>query len=163
MRKLLTASLLALFTLVLPAAVAPISSAVSASEQASAPVIAGDLTITAYRAKAMLPGQPTGGAFLTIANNGSSADRLLSVTSPSAGMVEIHTMEVVNNVMTMRPVNGGLEIPAGATVELKPGGTHLMFMQVKEPFKKGGEVPVTLEFEKAGKVEIVFPVVGLGG
>jgi hypothetical protein len=162
MRKLLTATL-AIIILVSPAAVAPISSAASAAEQASAPVVAGDLTITAYRAKAMLPSQPTGGAFLTIANKGSSADRLLSVTSPSAGMVEIHTMEVVNNVMTMRPVKGGLEIPAGATVELKPGGTHLMFMQVKEPFKKGSEVPVTLEFEKAGKVEIALPVVGLGG
>jgi copper(I)-binding protein len=162
MRKLLIATL-AIIALVSPAAIAPMSSTVSAAEQVSAPVISGDLTITAYRAKAMLPGQPTGGGFLTIANKGSSADRLLSVSSPSAGMVEIHTMEVTNDVMTMRPVEGGLEIPAGKTVELKPGGTHLMFMQVKEPFKKGGEVPVTLEFEKAGKVEIVFPVVGLGG
>jgi copper(I)-binding protein len=162
MRKLLIA-MLAIIALVSPAAIAQISSAASAAEQAPAPVVAGDLTITAYRAKAMLPGQPTGGAFLTIANKGSVADRLLSITSPSAGMVEVHTMEVVNDVMTMRPLEDGLEIAPGATVELKPGGTHLMFMQVKEPFKKGGEVPVTLEFEKAGKVEIDFPVVGLGG
>ena len=67
-------------------------------------------------------------------------------------------MEMVNDVMTMRPVEGGLEIPAGATVELKPGGTHLMFMMVTEPFKEGGEVPVTLEFEKAGKVDLELPV-----
>lgn len=129
----------------------------------AAAVVAGDLEITAYRVKAMLPNQPTGGGFLTITNKGQAADRLISATSPAAGTVEIHTMEVVNDVMTMRPVEGGLEIPAGATVELKPGGFHLMFMMVGEPFKEGGAVPVTLEFEKAGKVELTLPVVGLGG
>ncbi len=158
MRKLLLAALLAFAP---PAAV--VAPAASLAAEASAPVAAGELEITAYRAKAMLPGQPTGGGFLTIANKGQAADRLLSVTSPAARMVEIHTMEVVNDVMTMRPVEGGLEIPAGATVELKPGGLHLMFMMVAEPFKEGGAVPLTLEFEKAGKVELTLPVVGLGG
>jgi len=61
-------------------------------------------------------------------------------------------------VMVMRPVDGGVEIPAGQTVELKPGGLHLMFMQVTEPFKEGQSLPVTLEFEKAGKVELTLPV-----
>lgn len=158
MRKLLVAAMLAFALPVVTAA-----PAVSLAAEASAPVSAGDLEITAYRAKAMLPGQPTGGGFLTIANKGQAADRLLSVASPAAGMVEIHTMEVVNDVMTMRPVEGGLEIPAGATVELKPGGQHLMFMHVAEPFKQGGSVPITLEFEEAGKVELTLPVVGLGG
>jgi periplasmic copper chaperone A len=128
-----------------------------------APVVAGDLEISAYRAKAMLPGQPVGGGYLTIANKGTAPDRLIAVTSPNAHMVEIHEMKTVDDVMTMRPVEGGIEIPAGATVELKPGGTHLMFMMVTEPFKEGGEVPITLEFEKAGKIEIKLPVVGLGG
>ena len=125
--------------------------------------MAGDLEISAYRAKAMLPGQPVGGGYLVDRQQGRGADRLIAVTSPSAGKVEIHVMEMVNDVMTMRPVEGGLEIPAGATVELKPGGTHLMFMAVTEPFKEGGEVPVTLEFEKAGKVDLKLPVTGLGG
>lgn len=162
MRRLLIASMLAAATLppVLPGA---LSSAVLADEQATKPVTVGDLTITAYRVKQMLPGQPTGGGFLTIANAGAAADKLLAVNSPNAGMVEIHTMEVVNDVMTMRPVEGGVEIPAGGKVELKPGGMHLMFMGVAEPFKQGGAVPVTLEFEKSGKIEIEFPVVGLGG
>ena len=102
----------------------------SRPRRSRAPVMAGDLEISAYRAKAMLPGQPVGGGYLSIANKGTAADRLVAATSPSAGMVEIHTMEIVNDVMTMRPVEGGLEIPAGATVELKPGGTHLMFMAV---------------------------------
>ena len=136
------------------------SVAVSVAAEMPAPVVAGDLEISAYRAKAMLPGQPVGGGYLTIANKGAAPDRLIAVTSPSAGMVEIHVMEMVNDVMTMRPVDGGLEIPAGATVELKPGGTHLMFMMVTEPFKEGGEVPVTLEFEKAGKVELIDSLAG---
>jgi periplasmic copper chaperone A len=126
-------------------------------------VTAGDLEISAYWAKAMLPSQPVGAGYLSIANKGGAADRLLSVSSPASGKVEIHIMEVVNDVMTMRPVDGGLEIPAGATVELKPGGMHLMFMEVKEPFRDGATVPVTLEFEKAGKVEVALPVRKAGG
>ncbi len=161
MRKLILV-LAASLTALSPGAPAIVPSVVYA-EEAAQPVEAGDLTISAYRTKAMLPGQPAGGGFLTITNKGASADRLLSASSPNAGMVEIHTMEVVNDVMTMRPVEGGLEIPVGATVELKPGGMHLMFMAVTEPFKQGGQVPLTLEFERAGKVEITLPVVGLGG
>jgi len=69
----------------------------------------------------------------------------------------------VNDVMTMRPVEGGLEIPAGATVELKPGCFHVMFLQVSEPFREGATVPVTLVFEKAGRVEVPFPVRAASG
>ena len=160
MRKLLFS--IACLLLAVPAGASLIASSIAAEMQ-SAPVMAGDIEISAYRAKAMLPGQPAGGGYLSIANKGSVPDRLIAVTSPSAGKVEIHVMEMANDVMTMRPVEGGLEIPAGATVELKPGGTHLMFMAVPEPFKEGGEVPVTLEFEKAGKVDLKLPVTGLGG
>jgi copper(I)-binding protein len=122
-------------------------------------VTAGSLEISGYWAKAMLPGQPTGGGYLTIANKGKEPDRLLSVSSAAAGMVEIHTMEIVNDVMNMRPLPGPLEIAAGATVEINQGGgMHLMFMSVKEPFTAGTTVPLTLEFEKAGKVELALPV-----
>jgi uncharacterized protein YcnI/copper(I)-binding protein len=120
-------------------------------------VTAGDLTITGAWARAMLPGQPAGGGYMTITNKGQTADRLVSASSPSAGKVEIHNMEVVDNVMVMRPVQG-LEIPAGGTVELKSGGLHMMFTAVKELFKEGGSVPITLEFEKAGKVEVTLPI-----
>lgn len=118
----------------------------------------GDLELTGAWARAMLPGQPAGGGYLVIANKGDEADRLVAASSPAAGKVEIHTMAVIDNVMTMRPVEGGLEIPAGGIVELKPGGFHIMFMQVPQPFAAGGEVSVTLEFEKAGKIELVMPV-----
>jgi copper(I)-binding protein len=118
----------------------------------------GDLEITAAWARAMLPGQPAGGGYFSVTNTGAEADRLVAASSPTSGKVEIHEMKVENDVMTMRPVEGGLEIAPGATVELKPGGFHLMFMQVAEPFQEGATVPVTLEFEKAGMVDLDFPV-----
>ena len=118
----------------------------------------GNLEISHAWARAMLPNQPAGGGYMVIANQGQEADRLMSASSPAAARVEIHTMEVINDVMTMRPVDGGLEIPAASTVELKPGGLHVMFMGVETPFKDGDTVPVTLTFEKAGSVEVNFPV-----
>jgi copper(I)-binding protein len=127
-------------------------------EKVGGAVTAGDLEIGSIWTRAMLPGQPVGGGYFTITNNGKSADRLVSISSPDAGRAEIHSMVMKDNVMVMRPVEGGLEIPPGATVELKPGHFHLMFMDVKRPFQKGDTVPVTLEFEKAGKVEIEMPV-----
>jgi hypothetical protein len=129
----------------------------------AAPVKVGDLEITGAWARAMLPGQPTGGAYLTIANTGKAADKLIGVSSPNAAKVEVHTMSMKDNVMVMRPVEGGLEIPADETVELKPGGFHVMFMGVKEAFKEGASVPVTLQFEHAGKVELKLPVKSAAG
>jgi copper(I)-binding protein len=122
------------------------------------PVTVGNIEVSAGWVRAMLPGQPTGGGYLTIANKGGEDDRLVAATSPLAARVEIHTMEVVNDVMVMRQVEGGLEIPAGAAVELKPGGLHLMFLSVPTPFKDGSSVPLSLEFEKAGKVDVALPV-----
>jgi copper(I)-binding protein len=127
------------------------------------PVVAGDLEISAGWARAMLPGQPTGGGYLTIANKGGEDDRLVAATSPTADKVEIHSMEIVNDVMVMRAVVGGVAIPAGAAVELRPGGLHLMFFKVSEAFKDGDSVAITLEFEKAGKVEVALPVRKSGG
>jgi copper(I)-binding protein len=129
-----------------------------AGAEEAAPVTVGNIEISSAWARAMLPGQPAGGGFLTITNKGGEADRLVGVSSAAAGKVEVHSMEIVNDVMTMRPVEGGLEIPAGATVALKPGGLHLMFMKVSEPFRDGGAVPVSLEFEKAGKIDLSLAV-----
>jgi copper(I)-binding protein len=121
-------------------------------------VTAGDLEISGVWTRAMLPGQPVGGGYFTVTNKGKSADRLLSVSTPEAGRAEIHSMSMKDNVMVMRPVEGGLEIPAGGTLQLEPGHFHLMFMDVKKPFREGDTVPVTLEFQHAGKVEITMPV-----
>ncbi|MBP1851090.1 DUF1775 domain-containing protein [Rhizobium halophytocola] len=123
----------------------------------------GDLTITGAYVRAMLPGQPVGGGFLTIANAGATDDRLVSVASPDAGMVETHDMAMNNGVMTMRKLKDGIAVAAGETVSLSPGGMHLMFMQVKTPFREGGSVAVTLTFEKAGAVTLDLPIVSARG
>jgi periplasmic copper chaperone A len=118
----------------------------------------GALKITGAWAKAMLPGQPVGGGYLTVENTGSEPDRLISVTSDASPDVEIHEMKMEGDVMKMRKLADGLDIPAGGKVELKPGGYHLMFMAVPAPFKQGGMVKVTLKFEKAGDLEVTLPV-----
>lgn len=118
----------------------------------------GDLELDGAYARAMLPGQPVGGGFVTIKNNGSEDDRLVSASSPAAGAVELHEMAMEGEVMKMRKLEDGIPVPAGETVELKAGGLHLMFMQVATPFAEGDTVPVTLTFEKAGQVEVTLPV-----
>ncbi|TBW37411.1 copper chaperone PCu(A)C [Siculibacillus lacustris] len=105
---------------------------------------------------------PAGGGFLTVTNTGTTADRLVSVTSAVADKVEIHESAVVDGVMRMRPLERGLEIPAGAKVELKPGGNHVMFVGLKAPFEKGTAFKGTLTFEKAGSVEVDFAVEEMG-
>jgi len=153
-----------------PAPFVTVAAATAAAEEhhhGAAEISSGDLHIGEPWARAMLPGQPTGGAYMTIRNDGQEPDRLTAITSPAAGKVEIHSMEMKGEVMEMRPVEGGLEIPAGESVALEPGGLHLMFLEVKTPFAQGAEVPVTLEFEKAGKIELNLPVLpastGRGG
>ena len=127
-------------------------------EMKPAMVMAGDLHISAPWTRAMLSGQKVGGGFLVVENKGGEDDRLVSVTTPRTDNTEIHEMAVVDDVMKMRALPDGLVIPAGETVELKPGGYHLMFMAVPEPFKEGEMVPVVLTFEKAGNVELMLPV-----
>ncbi len=122
------------------------------------PAKAGDLELTAGFTKAMLPGQPVGGGFVVIKNTGSTDDVLVAAASDVADHVELHEMAMENDVMKMRPVKDGIPVPAGATVELKPGGLHMMFMGVKEPFVEGGTVKVTLTFKNAGSVDLVLPV-----
>lgn len=121
-------------------------------------VTAGDLELTAGFTKAMLPGQPVGGGFITITNKGGEDDTLVSATSAQAGEVQLHEMAMEGDVMKMRQLTDGIAIPAGQTVELKPGGLHLMFFKVAEAFKEGATVNVTLTFEKAGTVDVVLPV-----
>ena len=132
-------------------------------EQATGPVKLGDLEISGGAVKAMLPGAKVGGGGFVVRNGGGAEDRLLAVESPAAGRVELHDMIMENDVMKMRKIEGGIAIPAGETVELTSGGLHLMFMEVKKPFAEGDAVPVTLTFEKAGKVDYVLPVGAAAG
>ena len=118
---------------------------------------AGDLTISAPFARATLPNQPVGGGYLTIANAGP-ADRLRAAASPAAGTVEIHAMAIEGEVMRMRELADGLPIPPGETVTLEPGGYHLMFRDLAQPFVEGETVEVTLTFDAAGEVAVTLPI-----
>ena len=120
----------------------------------------GSLNISAPFTRATLPNAPVGGGFVSIENTGAEADRLVSATSPAAKVVQIHEMAMEGDVMKMRELTDGLEIPAGETVTLSPGGLHLMFMSLNQAFVEGETVPVTLVFEKAGSVELELPVLG---
>ncbi len=122
----------------------------------------GSLEITDLWTRATPPMAPTGAGFLTITNTGSAPDRLTGAATPLAGKSEIHEMAVKNGVMSMRPVKGGLEIPAGGSVTLAPGGYHIMFMDLKKGFKLGEHVPVTLTFEKAGSVDTFLHTLAIG-
>jgi copper(I)-binding protein len=124
---------------------------------------AGDIGIGHPHARAMVPGARVGGGYLKLTNNGSADDRLIGIVCDRAMSSEVHQMSVSNGVMTMRPVSGGLAIPAGQTVELKPGGYHIMFKDVAQPFKEGEMIKATLTFEKAGSVDVDFAVGSAGG
>ena len=104
------------------------------------------------------PGAPTAVGYLTVTNHGRDADRLLSADSPAAGAVSQHQMSMTGGIMRMRPVTGGLEIAAGASVSLDPNGDHLMFEGVKRPFRTGDQVPAVLHFQHAGAVRVGFVV-----
>jgi len=125
----------------------------------------GSLTIAHPWARETAAGQDAGGAFLTIVNKGKQADRLVSGSTTVAREVQIHTMTVQDGVMRMRQLKNGLDIPAGKSVGLKPGGYHIMLMGLKQPLKRGTRVPVTLDFQKAGKLRVelvVEPITSTG-
>lgn len=118
----------------------------------------GDLEIVHPNSRAMVAGAPVGGGYLKIINHGKTDDRLVSARSSRARVMQLHEMTIENDVMKMREVSNGIAIPAGATVELKPGGLHVMFMKVVQPFKEGEMVKATLIFEKAGSVDVEFKI-----
>jgi periplasmic copper chaperone A len=122
----------------------------------------GDLVVTQAWSRATPGGAKVAGGYLTIENKGATADRLLGGAGEIAGKIEVHEMAVNNGLMTMRPLNKGLTIEPGQTVKLAPGGYHLMMFDLKGPLKQGDKVPVTLEFEKAGKVTLSLDVQGVG-
>ena len=125
-------------------------------------VKAGDLVISQAWTRATPNGAKIGTGYFTIENKGTTADKLVGVSGEVSDKIEVHEMSMNNGVMKMRPVDGGLTIEPGKTVKLAPSGYHLMIMDLKSPLKQGGKVPVTLEFEKAGKVAVTLDVQGIG-
>jgi copper(I)-binding protein len=96
-----------------------------------------------------------GAVYVLIENQGNQADRLVGASSAAAKTVEVHESYMdANGTMGMRPVEGGLEIPAGSKVELKPGGYHIMLIDLVNPLEVGSKITVTLKFEKSGEITL---------
>jgi len=102
-------------------------------------------------------GAKVGAGYMVLNNKAGKPDRLVSASSPAAERVETHLHIKEGEVMRMREVKG-YDIPAKGRFELKPGGAHLMFMNIKAPFKDGDRIPVTLKFERAGDVKAALRV-----
>lgn len=145
-------SLLSAAALALAFAVAPL-----AAQTSSKPTV----QVSQPWTRATATGQAVGGGYLTLRNPGPVADRLLGARSPAAERVELHSMAMEGDVMKMRPVDA-VDVPAGGSVELKPGGLHLMLLGLKKPLQPGQSVPLTLRFEKAGEVPVQLQVQGSG-
>ncbi|QWD79181.1 copper chaperone PCu(A)C [Polynucleobacter sp. MWH-Spelu-300-X4] len=129
---------------------------VATSAYADQEIKFGKLKIEDPYARATVPAQKAGGAFVKIKNTGA-ADKLIAVSSPVAKEMQLHTMSMEGNVMKMREVKA-IDIPANGTVELQPGGFHLMLIDLKSQLKAGDQIPVKLKFEKAGELEVKFQV-----
>lgn len=128
--------------------------------------LAGDYTLGSLEiehtiARATPPNAPVSGGYMTIRNTGAEADRLIAGEAGFAAKVEIHEMAMDGEVMRMRQLADGLEIPAGGEVALKPGGYHVMFIGIDSQFKPGETRKAMLTFEKAGSIEVDFDVMDL--
>jgi copper(I)-binding protein len=136
--------------------------AASLATPALADITAGTLVVSEPWTRATPPGAKVGGGYLTIQNTGAEDDTLVSVASTASEKTEFHQMKTEDGVMTMRPVEGGVTIPAGGSLTLEPGGYHIMFIRPKAPFKQGESVPLTLNFAKAGAVAVELVVSPIG-
>jgi hypothetical protein len=123
---------------------------------------AGAIRIEAPWLRATPAGAKVAGGYMKLSNSGSVADRLVGGSSAVAGGFEVHEMRMDGSVMLMRELPDGLEVPPGQSVELKPGSYHIMLMNLKRPLKEGDKIKGTLQFEKAGKVEVEYTVRGIG-
>ena len=107
--------------------------------------------------RATPPGAKMAAGYMTIRNKSASPDKLLRVTSAGAARVETHVTIKDGDIVRMREVKG-YDVPANGVLELKPGASHLMFVDIKRPFKDGETIPATLGFERAGEVKVDFRV-----
>jgi copper(I)-binding protein len=126
------------------------------------PVAVGNLRIMHPWARASAGHGKAGAAFMTITNTGGEDDKLVAAATTNAKKTEIHETKMEDGVMKMRMLMGGLAIPAGSEVELKPMGLHVMLMGVTEKLVEGETLILTLTFEKAGSVEVAVPIAGPG-
>lgn len=141
---------------------AVILGAMAATTAMAADFKQGHITITSPWSRAMPNGAKVGGGYMEISNNGDSADHLVSISSEVAPRIEIHEMRMDDNIMKMRALENGIEIPAHSSVTFKPGSYHVMFFNPHAPFKEGDSFPAELHFQKAGNVKVTFDVKSMG-
>jgi periplasmic copper chaperone A len=152
----------------MPAISSNISKLVSATSVATVMLVAGSAAAHEFKVGALAIGHPwsrptpkdadIAGGYLTITNKGRTSDRLMGGSSPAASRIEVHEMATVDGATKTRPVQNGLEIKPGQKVELKPGSYRILLFGLKEPLNLGQKVKATLQFEKAGSVDIVYNV-----
>ncbi|MGF7157049.1 copper chaperone PCu(A)C [Bartonella heixiaziensis] len=118
----------------------------------------GDIEILHPWTRATPSGIKMSSGYLYIINHGNTPDRLVSVSTAGVQSTEIHSMAVVNDIMKMEKMHNGIEIPGNGEITLKPGGDHIMFMGLSQPFKLGDKVSAKLTFEKAGTIDVDFSV-----
>lgn len=127
------------------------------------PARAHDYAIGALRidhpwTRAVATTAPTAAGYMVIRNGGGVLDRLIAAETPAAAMVELHEMTMTDNIMRMRPIQGGIAIPPGGEVRLAPGGLHLMLVGPRGGFTQGASLKLTLVFERAGRIEVQLAV-----
>jgi copper(I)-binding protein len=122
----------------------------------------GSIHITQPWSRATPKGAKAGAGYMTITNKGTAPDKVSCVSDDASGECQIHSMTMEGNVMKMRPVEGGLETKSGETVTLAPSGFHIMFRDLKHPLEQGKMVKATLKFEKAGTVDVEYPILAVG-
>jgi len=128
----------------------------------AADVKVGEIALVAPHIRAMNSNAQVTSGYLQIHNQGAEPDQLLKAHSPQATRIEIHEMRVENDVMRMRPLEQGLELPAGAIVSLAPGGYHLMIFEPTAPLIAGEIFPIELHFAKAGTMSVDFAIKAIG-
>lgn len=155
LRKLVSAAILVAAILVAVTAFAPADAIAHGYK-------VGALAVHHPWSRATPKGAKVAGGYLTIENRGRHADRLLGGTTEAGTAIEVHEMSEKDGVMTMRALAGGLEIPAGGSVELSPGGAHLMITGLKRQLVEGEMIKATLMFEKAGPLAVELEVAAMG-
>jgi copper(I)-binding protein len=137
------------------------AAAVLTSARGGAETVSGDLAVVSAWARATPPGAKVGAAYVTVENRGSEPDRLVEARSPVAEAVHLHQTVEENGVAAMRPLEAP-EIPGGGTLDMAPGGIHLMLMGLSAPLKQGETVPLTLVFERGGEIAIEAEIAPIG-
>jgi copper(I)-binding protein len=142
--------------------IAALYAALAASAALAHDYTVGSLKIDHPWARATPKGASVGGAYMKITNSGTAPDRLIGGSSDISNSFEVHEMKMEGGVMKMRLVAGGLEIKPGQTVTFDPSGYHVMLVDLKKQLMQGERFKATLEFAKAGKVEVDFAIAGVG-